>query len=179
MALPIAHTAVALGMTRSRDPLVWACLGIVSILPDFDFILVWGFGLPIHIYHRTFSHSLLFGAAMALTWMMIRPERLKVISPLLVFLILLSHGFIDMLCTSDVLDHGVAFFWPFSDYRMGWPILVPLYLFFGSSPFSVAGAIRFTLLELLLAVPLWLSVRSLRRGLLGSPEIVPASQEQE
>ena len=184
MALPVAHTAVALGMTRSRDPLIWVCLGLLSILPDLDFILVWGFGLPINVYHRTFSHSLLFGVTMALLWMAIRPGRLKAISPFLVFAVLLSHSFVDMLCTADVLDHGVVFFWPLSDYPMGWPALVPLYLFFGSSPFSLAGALRFTFLEMLLALPLWLLVRSVRNGLfwctqlLERPEAVPASQEE-
>ena len=184
MALPVAHTAVALGMTHSRDPLVWACLGLFSILPDFDFILVWGFGLPINVYHRTFSPSLLFGAAVALLWMVIRAGRLKTISPALVFAELLSHSFVDMLCTADGLDHGVVFFWPLSNYRMGWPALVPLYLLFGSSPFSLGGALRFTLLEILLALPLWLLVRSARNGLfwcsqaLERPKIVPASQEE-
>jgi membrane-bound metal-dependent hydrolase YbcI (DUF457 family) len=185
MALPIAHTAVALGMTRSRDPLIWTCLGLLSILPDFDFILVWGFGLPIDIYHRSFSHSLLFALTMAFLWTPLRPQRLRAISPGLVFAVLLSHSFLDMLCTADVLDHGVVFFWPLSNYPLGWPTLVPLYLFFGSSPFSFTGAIRFTLLEMLMAVPLWLSVKSIRDGLLWcaqlvrSPKIVPTSQEQE
>ena len=184
MALPVAHTAVALGLTRSRDPLAWVFLGFLSILPDFDFILVWGLGLPINIYHRTFSHSLFFCVAMALLWMVIRPARLKAISPLLVAMVLLSHSFLDMLCTADVLDHGVVFFWPLSDYTLGWPTLVPLYLFFGSSPFSFNGAIRFTFLEMLLAGPLWLSARFLRIGLLWcarlfrSAEIVPASQQE-
>ena len=185
MALPLAHTAVALGMTRSRDPLIWLCLGLASILPDFDFVLVWGFGLPIEIYHRTFSHSLLFGAAMTLLWVAIRPIRLKAIPPVLIFAILLSHSLVDVLCTADALDHGVVFFWPLSDYRLGWPILVPLYLWFGSSPFSVTGALRFTLLEMLLAVPLWLLTRSVRSGLmasigwLGGPKITGATQNQE
>jgi len=185
MALPLAHSAVALGLTRSRDPLTWAFLGFLSILPDFDFIQVWGLGLPIGIYHRTFSHSLLFCMAMALLWMVIRPARLKAISPLLVAMVLLSHSFLDMLCTADVLDHGVVFFWPLSNYHMGWPTLVPLYLFFGSSPFSFSGAIRFTLLEMFLAGPLWLSTRSLRIGLqwgtqvLRGPKVTPSSQEQE
>ena len=184
MALPVAHTAVALGLTRSRDPLAWAFLGFLSILPDFDFLLVWGLGLPIGVYHRTFSHSALFCVAISLLWMVVRPARLKAISPLLVVMILLSHSFLDMLCTSDVLGHGVVFFWPLSNYRMGWPTLVPLYLFFGSSPFSFSGAIWFTLLEMFLAGPLWLSARSLRIGLLlctqllGSTEIGPASKEQ-
>ena len=184
MALPVAHTAVALGLTRSRDPLAWAFLGFLSILPDFDFILVWGLGLPIGVYHRTFSHSIFFCVAISLLWMVVCPARLKSISPLLVVMILLSHSFLDMLCTADVLDHGVVLFWPLSNDRMGWPILVPLYLFFGSSPFSFSGAIRFTLLEMLLAGPLWLLARSLRTGLLWcaqllwSTEIVPASKEQ-
>ena len=179
MALPLAHTAVALGMTRSRDPLIWICLGLASIVPDFDFILVWGFGLPIEAYHRTFSHSLLFGAAMALLWMVIRPIRLKAISPVLIFAVLLSHSLVDMLCTADALDHGVVFFWPLSDYRMGWPILVPLYLWFGTSPFSVTGALRFTLLEILLAAPLWFLAKSFRSGLMKCVEWLRGEEKSE
>ncbi|MEE8349695.1 MAG: metal-dependent hydrolase [Acidobacteriota bacterium] len=183
MALPVAHSAVALAMTRSRDPLVWGCLVILSILPDFDFVLVWGFGLPINTFHRTFSHSLLFCVGLALVWWWVRPHRLKALSPALVGAVLLSHGFLDMLCTSDALDHGVVFFWPLSNYHMGWPILVPLYQWFGTSPFSLDGAIRFTLLELLLAAPLWISVRTIRDGLRSlawkrwPPESEPGSRQ--
>ncbi len=179
MALPLAHAAVALGMTRSRDPLIWLCLSLVAILPDFDFALVWGLGLPIGIYHRTFSHSLLFGASMALLWMAIRPIRLRAISPVLIFFVVVSHSLVDMLSTADALDHGVVFFWPFSDYRMGWPILVPLYLWFGPSPFSVVGALQFTLLEVLLAAPLWLLTRSARNGLMACIQSFGGAEKSE
>lgn len=179
MALPIAHTAVALGTTRSRDPLVLVFLALLSIFPDFDFVLVWGFGFPVHIYHRTFSHSLLFAAALALLWVVVRPPRLQTVSSALIFLVLFSHSLVDMICTADVADHGVMLFWPFSRYRSGWPILVPLYLVFGSSPFSLGGAFRFTLLEIILATPLWFTARSIREGVFWCADFFWRSPFQE
>lgn len=164
MALPVAHWAVALGITRSTDRLVWFLLAGLAVLPDCDFILVWGFGLERISYHRTFSHSLVFFALLALLWGCVRPLRFRRASAGLCFLVLFSHSFLDMLCTVDVIDHGVMLFWPFADHRLGWPILVPLYRFFGETPFSPQGAFRFTLLELLLAGPLWICGRKLGDG---------------
>jgi len=136
----------------------------LSIVPDLDFILVWGLGLPISVYHRTFSHSVLFGLALALLWPLLRPARMKALSFVLVFWILLSHGFIDMICTADAADHGVMLLWPLSTARLGWPVLVPLYRTLGDSPFSLEGALRFTGLEIVLAAPLWWLTRLVRDG---------------
>jgi len=166
MALPIAHSAVAFGIIRSRDRLVLAGAVFLSILPDLDFILVWGFGLPIQVYHRTFSHSILFSLALALLWRSFCPFRLRTLSFMPVLLILLSHGAIDMLCTSDAADHGVMLFWPASSYRAGVPVLVPVYLLVANSPFSPEGALRFLFLESFMAWPLWRFTRIVREGLL-------------
>ena len=86
---------------------------------------------------------------------------MKEITPGVCFLILLSHSLLDMLCTLDPATHGVMLFWPFHDYRFGWPVLVPLYRLFAESPFSVQGALRFIFLEVMLAVPLWVIGRLL------------------
>ncbi len=85
-----------------------------------------------------------------------------------------------MLCTADVADHGVMLLWPVITERWGWAALVPLYRLFADSPFSLSGALRFTLLETLLAAPLWGMGRLLLRPLLpdqfsGSPAAVSGS----
>ena len=57
MALPIAHWAVALAITQSRDQKIQAPAALLAILPDFNFILVWELGLSLQDFHRIFSHS--------------------------------------------------------------------------------------------------------------------------
>lgn len=163
MALPIAHFAVAGGLAKHRSWPALVFLAILSVAPDFDFLLVWLFKLPQHEVHRTWSHSVPFALMASLVWPMLRPRFLKDISSVLFFAVLMSHGLIDLLCTLDAADHGVMLFWPFSEARFGWPVLVPLYLLFADSPFTPGGALRFTLLELLLAAPLFFLARTLRR----------------
>lgn len=163
MALPIAHFAVAGGLTKQRSWPVLVFLATLSVAPDFDFLLVWLFKFPTQEVHRTWSHSIPFALLVSLLWPMIRPRFLKGVSAPLFFAVLMSHGVIDLLCTLDASDHGVMLLWPFSAARFGWPVLVPLYLLFADSPFSAGGALRFTLLELFLAAPLFLLARTLRR----------------
>ncbi len=162
MALPVAHSAVALGISRQREPRVVALVLLVAILPDFDFALVWGLGLPVDVYHRTFSHSLVAALLLSALYSWFRPPSLKSLAPGVFFVVLISHSLLDILCTADAADHGVMLFWPVSDLRIGWPVLVPLYRQFAESPFSWPGSLRFTVLELLLAGPLWAGVRVLR-----------------
>ncbi len=162
MALPIAHWAVALAVTRSRDRKIRALAALIAVLPDFDFILVWGWGLPLQHFHRTFSHSLVSFAVVGLLWALLRPNFLNELSAKLVFVLLASHSLIDLACTADVVDHGVKLFWPLLDVRLGWPLLVPLYRVFAESPFSLEGALLFTLLESILALLLWLLLQLFR-----------------
>ena len=165
MALPVAHWALALGMVDLRARVSWACLAVLAILPDFDFFLVWGFDFARNSYHRTFSHSLFFSFLLVSLWAMVRPSRLKELTPAVCFLVLFSHALLDMLCTREAAEHGVMLFWPLTDHRIGWPVLVPLYELFAESPFSAEGTLRFTLLEVVLAVPLWMCGRLLWKGM--------------
>ncbi len=170
MALPVAHAAFALGWTRSRDAGILLFLSLVAIAPDFDFALVWGLGWPVHDFHRTFSHSLPAASLVTALYWALRPAWLKRVSVWVFFAVLASHAVLDMMCTSDAADHGVQLFWPFASARLGWPVLVPLYRLFAESPFSLEGALRFTALEILLAVFLWMAARGLRNSLLALVE---------
>lgn len=170
MALPVAHWAVAQGVTTTRDWRVRLFLAILVLLPDFDFALVWGLGLPVEIYHRTFSHSLAFFLVLTVFWARWQPGGLGQVSPALFVVVLSTHSLMDLLCTADAADHGVMLFWPFSDQRFGWSVLVPLYRLFAESPFTLPGALRFTLLELALAVPLWAGTLAVRLGIDGTRE---------
>jgi membrane-bound metal-dependent hydrolase YbcI (DUF457 family) len=164
MALPVAHGAFVFGATKNRNMLVLLFLVIVSVAPDFDFFFVWVLGLPMQTFHRTFAHSIPFALVFTLLYAWVRPRWLSHLPPSLFFLVLVSHGLLDLLCTADAADHGVMLFWPVSTSRWGWPVLVPLYQQFGDSPFTVQGALRFTGLELLLSPLLWLLGRAVREG---------------
>lgn len=170
MALPVAHGAFVFGATKDRNTLALLFLVIVSVAPDFDFFFVWFLGLPMHTFHRTFAHSIPFASALTLLYAWVRPKWLSQISASLFFLVLVSHGLIDLLCTADAYDHGVMLFWPVSTSRWGWSVLVPLYQQFGESPFTLQGALRFSGLELLLAPLWWLLGRAAGEGhrLIGS-----------
>lgn len=147
-----------------------AFLALLSVLPDFDFALVWGLGLPLEQVHRTWSHSLFFALFLTLVWVVVRPGRLKSVSGFLFFSVLISHSLLDLLCTADPSSHGIMLLWPFSQIRLGWPVLVPLYLEFADSPFTLSGALRFTWLELWLSLPLWISARGLSRLIRRTPQ---------
>jgi membrane-bound metal-dependent hydrolase YbcI (DUF457 family) len=162
MALPAAHFAITLGLATSRDRLALAVLCLLSIVPDFDFFFVWVCGFPMEVWHRTWSHSLFFALTLALLWGLLRPRLLASISPALFFLVLAAHGLLDLFCTADAADHGVMLLWPLSDVRLGWPVLVPLYLELAESPFSLQGTLRFTMLEILLSPLLWFIAWALR-----------------
>jgi membrane-bound metal-dependent hydrolase YbcI (DUF457 family) len=160
MALPVAHSAVACGLTRTRDRWTLALLSLFSVLPDFDFAIVLLFDTTISESHRTWTHSLLFALVLSLLWKWLRPAGMRAVSAVTVFLVVASHAVVDLLCTADALDHGVMLFWPFSELRVGWPVLVPLYQLLAETPFSVWGIVAFTLVESMMAPLLWAMGRS-------------------
>jgi len=171
----VAHGAFVFGATKNRDIWVLLFLAVVSVAPDFDFFFVWVLGLPMQVFHRTFAHSIPFALAVTLIYAYVRPKWLSEVPPSLFFLVLASHGLLDLLCTMDAADHGVMLFWPVSSARWGWAVLVPLYQQFGDSPFTILGALRFTALELLLAPLLWLLGRVAREGHLMTRSFFPVA----
>jgi len=178
VALPVAHVATAIGFTKTRDLRVVGLLALVAISPDFDFFLVWCLDLSIALYHRTFSHSILFALSVAVLYRLLLPGYQHRFSAGLVLLALLSHSLVDMICTADAADHGVMLFWPFSEIRLGWPLVVPLYARFSESPFSAQGAFRFTMLEIVLAPIYWGSAAVLGAPLRKFRFFQPSSQDE-
>jgi membrane-bound metal-dependent hydrolase YbcI (DUF457 family) len=82
----------------------------VAILPDVDYLLVWGFGLD-DTWHRSFTHSLIFAlivglCAAAIIGAQYWQEALVYITAAL------SHGLLDALTTKE--SRGVELYWPFS-----------------------------------------------------------------
>ncbi len=155
MALPVAHYSFAAGLTGCRTWTPCLAIGLISVAADFDLALVWGLNLPLQQFHRTFSHSIGFAVLASLLWKFWRPRQLEGIGARAFLIAWLSHIFIDLLCTLDRADHGLVLFWPISEQRWGWAVLVPLYQLVAETPFTLRGAAGFTLLEVVLAYPLW------------------------
>jgi inner membrane protein len=118
---PISHAAVGFAIaawTQQRPPTRRLCLvaAACAALPDIDF-----FGWP--VAHRAITHSLAFAvvAAVAVTFIFFRgppwaEQRARI--GLVLWLALLSHGFLDALST---YSFGVEFFAPFSQQRFRFP----------------------------------------------------------
>ncbi|HEY2932498.1 MAG TPA: metal-dependent hydrolase [Acidobacteriota bacterium] len=162
MAFPLAHFSLGCGIAtafgqRIHSPgkaLFWLTL---SILPDFDFFFVAALGLGLRQYHRTFTHSFTFTlvASLAAFFVGKRAGWVTVWRDwLVIYLVLLSHLFLDFFCVASVARHGETLLWPFSREPFGYEsFLVPLYRRFGGEPNSLQVAIPYTLLELVLWSP--------------------------
>lgn len=137
MSLPIGHAlagvcvyaAFAPKLKAVPRPLAWAMALVIPQVPDFDFFMVWVLGLPSQIWHRTWSHSLLFatlcGLLAAWAWGRWRSDAHPSVSRWVGFFVatlLLSH------CVLDLFGHGaggtqgrgVMLWWPFGE-----PLILP------------------------------------------------------
>lgn len=189
MALPLAHAALATGLVKTKTWKTWLLVCLLAVCPDFDFLLVVFFGWTFSAAHRTVAHSLFAALIVTLGFSAFAQMRLKggrrpqwwLPPAAAVFAAVASHGVLDLLCTADAADHGVMIFWPLSQTRFGWPVLVPFYRLVGNSPFSVEGFLSFTVLEMSLAGPLWLFGRMTASALqaLGRRRFIGAALESE
>jgi inner membrane protein len=130
MASLLSHPAVplALGLALGADvvpPGLLALAVACSLLPDLDAIGFW-LGVPYGhpLGHRGLTHSLAFGAALAVAGTLIAPgigADPWTAFPVL-FISAASHGLLDALTTGGL---GIAFFSPFSNrrYFLPWRIL--------------------------------------------------------
>ncbi|MGI8783880.1 MAG: metal-dependent hydrolase [Acidobacteriota bacterium] len=168
MAFPVGHAAAGLAAARALgapvgERAVWTLgIALLAVVPDFDYILVWPLGYSRAQYHRTWTHSLLVAAAVALV-VALAHARLtrKPFSwrPLLIyFAVVASHGIVDVLMVDNRSEHGVPLFWPFLPERLGWRSpFVPFYeLFHPNARNVLRAAVPYTLVELLLGIPVWI-----------------------
>lgn len=126
---PITHGALgaacAQALLHNKDKRnAWVVGGIAAMTPDLD-ILISSQSNPMLslLYHRNFTHSLLFipvgGLLVALAFMLFKRFRNHWRFTLLAALIGYgTHGLLDA-CTS----YGTMLFWPFSDLRISWDIV--------------------------------------------------------
>lgn len=161
MSLPIAHGLVGGAILTALRPRLdfcslraaWVLALVLPVLPDFDFAFVWWFGKPVTLWHRTFSHSILFGLACgAAAAALVR--RRGVGSPAMAFgyvaALVLSHAVLDMCGHGHgIPGRGVALLWPFSMtfYALPWQFLPP------GRHGAPAVYLRTALIELLLLGP--------------------------
>ena len=85
---------------------------VISVIPDADFLLEWGFDL--RGLHRGFTHSIVFGLVTGLLFATLFAQSYR--ARLGLILVAISHGVLDALVTTSKRT-GVELAWPFSDYR--------------------------------------------------------------
>ncbi len=139
MSLPIAHALVGGAILATARPALdfcsirtaWALALLLPVVPDLDFVFVWGLGLPVTIWHRTFSHSLLFGllcGALATLVVWRRGTGTPHRAFGFVSTLVLSHAAIDMCGHGHgIPGRGVTLLWPFSTtfWSLPWQFLPP------------------------------------------------------
>lgn len=130
MAFPIGHIATGLGFSmlyrRTFDPFKNKALTVkiagLSLLPDLDYLLTWPLGLSYDIYHRGFSHSLLFAVVMGFAFAVLErrkePKCILQCSALYIGVIL-SHDLLDLATTDARFPFipGLMLAWPWSVTR--------------------------------------------------------------
>ncbi len=153
MPLPIAHGLLGASLvalihpqadSKNWKPPVWGFL--LANSPDFDFAFAFLFGWK--DFHRGIVHSLFFAFLVgALIFVFLRRENWRI--PMAYALAFLSHTLLDFVAASDGAVHLLL---PFDDnkYALGW---------FGFSEltrgFLVSDMLRFSLVEMLIFVPLF------------------------
>jgi len=171
MSLPVAHALIGGALLATFRPRLDFCSPrvalaaalVLPVVPDFDFAFVWWLGLPVTVWHRTFSHSLLFAAALgalAAFWVHRRGAGTPRVAFAYVSALVLSHAVVDMCGHGHgTPGRGVMLFWPAWRHYLAlpWQFLPPgrhghpdVYL-------------RTALVELAaLGPPVWLYARLLR-----------------
>lgn len=171
MSLPVAHALIGGALLATFRPsldfcrprVALAAAMILPIVPDFDFALVWLGGLPVTVWHRTFSHSLIFSAAMGLlaaVWVRRRGVGTPRAAFWFVATLVLSHALVDMCGHGHgIPGRGVTLFWPFWQKFVAfpWQFLPP------GRHGQPEVYLRTAVLEFALLAPIaWLYVRALR-----------------
>lgn len=174
MPFPIAHGLIGASIVAACQPKQlwgqkWAAIlsgAILGVLPDFDYLLIWIFGLG-ESWHRGFSHSISFGAALGiLSYASVsRPQFKKAI---ILGVAAISHGLLDALVS---IEGGVELLWPFSSYRFAfglleYPDFLDLRFNQRDDLLIVSGLLTFlktSVYEFLVFVPIFLSILWIKR----------------
>jgi len=122
MPLPVAHACIGASLARvlapnADDKFVARLLGaaaLLAVVPDLDFFLLWVLKMSPG-WHRGFSHSITFSAAVALlaSLLLFKSEWRRAFPAL--WAAMASHCLMDMLTSR--LASGPELFWPFSSLR--------------------------------------------------------------
>jgi membrane-bound metal-dependent hydrolase YbcI (DUF457 family) len=135
---------------RSR----WIIAGaFLAIIPDFDYLLVWWFGLG-EEWHRSVTHSLVFALFVGLLWSVVfKASTFREAAAYI--LAITSHGLLD--CAATKTSSGVQLLWPYTHgwYRLG-IVDYPEICFLkpgGLSTCHFADLGKLFLLELLIGLP--------------------------
>ena len=162
MPLPIAHGLLGASLVAALHPrperlhrLPLLAGALLANAADLDFVLV--FALHSKGWHRGFTHSLAFGLAVCLIFVLSLGRR-RAGAAVAYGLAYASHGMLDYLTTLE--GGGVELLWPFSPARLGlgWFGLSEL-----PSRVPPSGVLKFLAVELVLFIPLLLLVRWARR----------------
>jgi membrane-bound metal-dependent hydrolase YbcI (DUF457 family) len=159
MPLPVAHALIGvslIAMFRNIMPIknsynLMLFVAILSILPDFDYLLNWlkvsGGG-----WHHDFTHSIIFAFLVGIVAAALY-DRFSIKNAFLFGLVVLSHTMIDYLITES---NGVELFWPFSDQRYKLEVANPIDYSWdnGSLIGGLVGILKISALELILFAPI-------------------------
>jgi membrane-bound metal-dependent hydrolase YbcI (DUF457 family) len=164
MPLPVAHGLVGAAVVAALHPrplrlrrLPLVIGGALANCADADFLLVWWFGSK--AWHRGFTHSFAFAAALALVAFAVwgRSHFREALAYCLAYA---SHGALDFLTTKA--GGGVELWWPLTPARYGLRLWGLSEL---PSQLTPAEVTAWLLLELLIFAPPLLLVLLLRRRL--------------
>lgn len=189
MSLPIAHGLIGASIVAACQPKQlrgqdWSAIllgAILAVLPDFDYLLILIFGLSTS-WHRGFSHSIGFGAALGiLSYASVNRSQFK--KAIILGIAAISHGLLDALVS---ISGGVELLWPFTSYRFAfglleYPDFSDLRFHRQESQIIVSGLLEFlkiSVYEFLVFAPIFLSILWVKR-LKASQDVCLVSTEEK
>ncbi len=133
MPSPVAHSLAGIALAETEDnaltrrsrTVFYALAVFFALFPDLDFIPGYLKGNP-NLYHHGISHSLGFGLAVAFLfgWTFSKYLGSYRKGMLFVFVLYLSHLFLDYLTVDTRLPIGEPLFWPVSRRYVISPLLI-------------------------------------------------------
>jgi membrane-bound metal-dependent hydrolase YbcI (DUF457 family) len=138
VSLPVAHALTGITVFALARPhlgalsprLAFALALTLPVVPDLDFAPVWFLGLDPEVWHRTFTHSIVFALVCgAAAWGCLHRRPGGAAAAGVVAVWVLSHALVDMLghAPGGATHRGVMLLWPFDTayYASPWQPLPP------------------------------------------------------